>query len=275
MTWHVDADLQAAYDGGRLDTARVMAVDAHLIGCADCRAAVPGDAAWLARSWAGVFDGVVAPAPAARGLHRLGMPYHRIRLLTATPALRWSWLAATAAVLVFAVLAAHLAGAGRPTLLVFLVVAPILPVLAVAGAYGARVDAMHEITATTPAAGPGLVLLRSATVVGVSMAMSAAAALVLPGPGWYAVAWLLPAFLLSTGSLALATTMPLPLAAGLLGTGWLATAAGALVLSAGLSGPVQAQLFGPSAQAVYLVAALGAAAVLIVRRGRLEPGGSR
>lgn len=133
-----------------------MAVEAHLARCSDCRNAVPADEAWLDRSWDALLEVVDSPrrSPLEWLFARLGLPEHRARLLAATPALRRAWLTATVAVLAFAVLAAHLAESGWP-LLTFLLVAPVLPVLAVATAYGPRVDPMHEITATTPTAGPG------------------------------------------------------------------------------------------------------------------------
>jgi hypothetical protein len=274
MTWHVDEELFEAYEQGRLDPSRVMAVDAHLQVCPVCRGAVPIDMVWLDQSWEMVVDAIHTPAPSRlrRTMERIGLPEHRIRLLAATPALRWSWLAATAAVLTFGVAAAYTGDTGaRTTLLLFLIFAPVLPVLAVATAYGPPVDPMHEITSTTPTAGPSLVFWRATVVVGVSMAMGVVAAALLPGPGWYAVAWLLPAFLLCVSSLALATLMALPLAAGLLGGAWLTTIGA--VAAAG--GTVQSFAFGPAAQAGYLLAAAAAAAVLTVRRRRLDPGESR
>ena len=274
MTWHVSAELFEAYDRGRLDPARVMAVDAHLQVCAVCRGAVPVDAAWRDRSWSAVLDTVQAPASrrAERVLQRLGLPEHRVRLLAATPALRWSWLTATAAVLAFAVVAAATGQAGARTVpLLFLVFAPVLPVLAVASAYGPPADPMHEIAAATPAAGPALVLWRATAVVGVSLAMGMVAALLLPGPGWYALAWLLPAFLLCVCTLALATVLPLPAAAAVFGGAWL-TVVGAPAVS---GQDVSSAFFAPGAQAGYLVAAAVAAAVLTVRRRRLDPGETR
>lgn len=262
MAWHVDELLLAEYQGGRLDPSRVMAVDAHLQACADCRGAVPVDAEWLDRSWEAVLDRLQPPT--ARGL----LSGHRVRLLAATPALRWSWLAATVAVLAFGVVAAH-AGDFRSSMSLFLIFAPILPVLAVATAYGPPFDPMHEITSMTPAAGPALVLWRAAAVVAASMAMGMVAAALLPGPGWYAVAWLLPSFLLCVSSLALATVMPLPLAAGVLAAIW-ATTVGAIA-SSGTALP----MFGPAAQFGYLLAAAVAAGVLTTRRRRLDPGASR
>ncbi|MFI2711872.1 zf-HC2 domain-containing protein [Micromonospora sp. NPDC018662] len=281
MSWHVHPELIDEYQRGGLDTPRVMAVEAHLTGCPPCRSTVTVDVRWLDDNFQAVLDVVQAPrrSLAERALCRLGVPEHRALVLAATPALRRSWLAATAVVLAFAVSAAYLGREGQPTLLWFLVAAPVLPVLAVATAYGAVVDRLHEITSTTPTAGPGLVLWRALAVVGVSMSMGVVAAMLLPDRGWYAVAWLLPAFLLCLGSLALATVMPLPLAAGLLGGGWLTTVT---VLTNVLATPgvpvdaaVRRQLFGPAAQAAYLVAGLVAALILIMRRRRLEPGGSR
>lgn len=272
MAWHVDAELLEAYDSGGLDPSRVMAVDAHLQACARCRGVVPLDMVWLDRSWTVIYESIHTPQPSRieRTAERLGLPGHRLRLLTATPALRWSWLVATAAVLAFAVIAAY-ADEGGTTQLLFLTFAPILPVLAVATAYGPPVDPMHEVTATTPAAGPTLVLWRATAVVGVSMAMGVVAALLLPGPGWLAAAWLLPAFLLCVSSLALATVLALPFAAGVLGVIWL-TAIGAV---AGTGGAVQSAVFGPVTQTGYLLAATAAVAVLIRRRRRLDPGETR
>lgn len=274
MTWHVNAELFEEYDRGGLDPSRVMAVDAHLRACAVCRGAVPVDAAWLDRSWSAVLEAVQGPAahPAERLLQRLGLPEHRLRLLSATPALRWSWLASTAAVLAFAVVAAYTGRAGAEVVqLLFLVFAPVLPVLAVATAYGPPADPMHEITTATPLSGPALVLWRATAVVSVSMAMGLGAAVLLPGPGWFALAWLLPAFLLCVSTLALATVLPLPAAAGLFAGAWLAGTGAPAVSGADVS----PAFHEPGAQAGYLVAAAVAAAVLMVRRRRLDPGETR
>jgi hypothetical protein len=273
MTWHVDADLFAAYGRGRLSPSQVMAVDAHLQACAVCRDSVPLDPDWLDRSWELIAESLGRPAPgvAERLLHHAGLPDHRIRLLAATPALRWSWLAATAAVLAFGVIAAYTGEAGaRTTLLIFLILAPVMPVLAVATAYGPPADPMHEITSTTAMAGPSLVLWRATAVVAVSMAMGAVAAVLLPGPAWSAVAWLLPALLLCISTLALATALPLVTAAAVFGSAWLLAVGGTAV--SGFA--VRPVFFGPAAQLAYVAAAALAAAILTVRRGRFD-GGTR
>lgn len=283
MNWHVPPEMLTDYDRGRLDAVRVMAVETHVARCATCRSALPADEGWLADGWTAVLDVVDAPRRGVleRLLHRVGLPGHRARLLAATPALQWSWLLSTVAVLAFAVAAAHLTGGGDgPALMLFLVVAPVLPVLAVSTAYGAPVDPLHEVSATTPMAGPGLLLWRASAVLTVSTAMGLAAAWFLPARGWAVVAWLLPALALCLAALALSTVLPLPTAAGVLGCGWLLTVGAATVLSAGRAEQlfgltVQHRVFGPGAQLCYLLAALAAGAVLTVRRRRLDLGEPR
>ncbi|GIF44390.1 hypothetical protein [Actinoplanes xinjiangensis] len=271
--WHLDPGLLEQYETGVLGPSRIMAVEAHLLACAGCRALIPADDAWLADSWSAVYDDIHAPRVGSiqRLLTRAGLPEHRFRLLTATPTLRWSWVLATAAVLMLAVAAARVgADSSVPIAQAFLVLAPILPVIAVSGAYGPPADPMHEITGTTPAAGPALVLWRAVSVIGVAVLMATVAAVLLPGPGWYAAAWLLPALLLCTGTLALATVLSLPVAAGILGGLWITG-----VLAAASDERAVASMFGPTAQLAYLVSAVLAAAVLILRRRRFDLGENR
>jgi hypothetical protein len=273
--WHIDPGLLEQYESGALVPSRVMAVEAHMSACADCRALVPADDTWLDESWTAVYDEIHAPRvnPIARLLARAGLPEHRLRLLAATPALRWSWLLATSAVLTLAVAAGWLGRDGSHLIgQVFLMLAPILPVTAVSGAYGPPADPMHEITGTTPAAGPALVLWRAVSVIGVAVVMATVAAVLLPGPGWYAVAWLLPALLLCTGTLALATSLTLPVAAGVLGTLWLT---GVLAVAGATEELFVPSVFGPPAQLAYLLAAAVSVAVLILRRRRFDLGESR
>ncbi|GIE32112.1 membrane protein [Actinoplanes italicus] len=273
--WHIDPGLIEQYENGTLVPSRVMAVEAHMLSCAACRALIPAEDAWLDDSWSAVYDELHAPrvGPVARLLTRAGLPGHRLRLLTATPALRWSWVLATSAVLTLAVAAAWFGREGSQAIgQAFLALAPILPVIAVSGAYGPPADPMHEITGTTPAAGPGLVLWRAVSVIGVAVVMAGVAAVLLPGPGWYAAAWLLPALLLSTGTLALATSLTLPVAAVVLGALWLT---GVLVVARTAEGLFVSSVFGPTAQLAYLLAAAVFAAVLITRRRRFDLGESR
>ncbi|GGN81256.1 hypothetical protein GCM10010112_57480 [Actinoplanes lobatus] len=274
--WHIDPELLEQYEQGVLNPSRVMAVEAHMSACATCRGRIPVDITWLTGNWSIVFDNIHAPqaGPVQRFLTRVGLPEHRFRLLTATPALRWSWLIATVSVVVLAVIAASLAAAGDTggASRLFLILAPVLPVVAVSGAYGSGIDPMHEITGTTPSAGPALVLWRAISVIGAATALAGVAGLLLPGPGWYAAAWLLPALLLCTGTLALATVWSLQAAAVALGGLWLTGVSWVLGARSEVFVPL---VFGPIAQFVYLAAAAAAVAVLIRRRRHFDLGESR
>jgi hypothetical protein len=270
-TWHVADELLVEYEQGRLDPARVMSVEAHVARCAVCRRAVPVDPGWLTANWDGVLDTVGQPDRpwAERLVTRLGVPDHRVRLLAATPGLRMSWLLGNAVVLAFAVTAALLAEpASAAQLAVFLAVAPVLPLLAVATAYGRGVDPLYEIASTTPLAGTRLLLWRASAVLVASIALGAVASAFLPVDGLAAVAWLLPALALSAGTLALATAVPIGVAAAGLGGCWLIG-----VAASGLGDDLQV-VAGPPAQLCYAGAAVLAVTVLTVRR-RLDPGESR
>jgi hypothetical protein len=267
--WHVHPGTLDDYLTGRLDPARVLSVEAHVARCARCRGAIPADQAWLDDGWAEILDAVDRPrlSPVERLLRLVGVPEHRARLLAATPSLRRSWLLSLAAVLGFAVLASQATGDGNGHTLVFLVVAPVLPVLAVAAAYGPRVDPVHEIAATTPSAGAKLLLWRSSAVLVASVVTCAVGAALLHDAGWLAAAWLLPALALCLTGLALATAVPLQLAAGVLGGSWVI----AVITVVNVTRD-QGTAFGPVAQVGYVVAAALAALTLFARRRRLDPG---
>jgi len=273
MTWHIPSDMLADYQDGRLDSVRTMSVEAHVSRCEPCRSAFAPDEQWLVGSWDGVLDVIDQPRRGMleRFLCQLGIPEDRVRLLVATPALRRSWLLAMGAVLLFAVLSARLGEGDSPRrFLLFLAIAPVLPVLAVAAAYGPHVDPVHEIQVTTPMAGPTLLALRSTAVLVTSLLMGVVAAAFLPAPGWLAVAWLLPALALCLASLALSTAMAPQVAAPLLGGCWVA----ALVVAVGLSDN-EFVVFGPAAQAGYVLAGSLASTILIWRHRRLDPGERR
>ena len=67
-----------------------------------------------------------------------------------------------------------------------------MPVAAVAFAYGQDVDPMWDTTLAAPYSPLRLLLLRAVSVVVVALPLALAAAPLLPGPPWVAVAWLLP-----------------------------------------------------------------------------------
>lgn len=224
-TWHLDPTLVAAYADGSLDDPRAYSIEAHLLGCTVCRTAVADafDATRLEEVWGGIVAELDAPVPGPieRLLLRLGVPDHIARLLAATPTLSLAWVGAVAAALGFAVLAAHVVGTDR-ALLAFLGVAPLVPVVGVAVAYGPRVDPSHELGIATPMQGWHLLALRAVAVLGVSVVLVGLAATALPALGWIAAAWLLPALGGTLATLALSTFVAPHWAAGGVAWAWLA-----------------------------------------------------
>ena len=228
-TWHADTALLTQYASGELDAARAYSLEAHLLACDVCRSGVGelSDRAQLDRMWAEVTEAVDAPKPGIveRGLVRLGVRDHVVRLLAATPSLRLSWLGAEVLALGFAVIAANSAITERGRSLgtfLFLVVAALLPVGGVAAAYGPGLDPTYEVSLASPMRSFGLLMTRAAAVLETSTVLAGVAALALPGMGWTTVAWLLPSLGLTLASLALATRLRPLVAAGSVTVAWAA-----------------------------------------------------
>ncbi|MFI1829204.1 zf-HC2 domain-containing protein [Streptomyces sp. NPDC020412] len=214
-------------DYARRETAphALRAVEAHLDRCPLCRSRLSAhtDPRVLDHGWERLDIAIDAPVPgrAERLLLRFGVPDHVARLVAATPVLRASWVGAAALTLLLTTLIARLAEpAGTPVL--FLGLAPLLPVAGVAVSYGWRWDPAHEMGLVTPLRAFRLVLLRTAVVLGTCIALTCAASLALPGLGLATFGWLLPGCALTAVSLALAAHMESTTAAGVTAAGWLA-----------------------------------------------------
>ncbi len=266
MSWHVESELLARYARGEIDQARAFSIEAHLPSCSDCRERIASlvDGARVARLWEGIEETLDAPrrAPVETGLVRLGVSEHLARLLGATPALRLSWLLACAGALAFAVWAATRGEAG---VLVFLALAPLLPLAGVAAAYGPDVDPTYEVGLASPLRSSHLLLIRATAVLASTTAIAGVTALALRGLAWTAAAWLLPSLALTLGSLALATRMAHLRTCGSLATVWLLV----VFLSWRVGDEPLAAFQIPGQAASALVAAL-AAVVLVRRRDSFE-----
>lgn len=192
MSWHIPEQLARAYVAGDVQGARAASVEAHVMTCDVCRSLVGAEVATerLENIWSAVEDEVDAPHRtwSERMLHWVGMSETDARLVAAAPSLHLSWLSSLAAVLLFAAWASNTEERG---VTLFLIVAPIVPVLAVAGAYGKQFDPTFEVSVACPYPTLRLVLLRSVTVVAVSGALALAASMLVPNGG-IAAAWLLP-----------------------------------------------------------------------------------
>ena len=164
--------------------------------------------------WDRVADELQAPprTRTERLAARLGLSDRDALLVAAAPALRGSWLLGLLLCLLFSVVAVS-QGEARAGL-AFLCIAPLLPVGAVAFAYGQEADPIWEVTLAAPYPPLRLLLLRAVSVVLVALPLALVAAPVLPGPPWVAGAWLLPAFACAALTLALSTWIPVQHAAG-------------------------------------------------------------
>ncbi|HEV7807004.1 MAG TPA: hypothetical protein VGO80_14370 [Solirubrobacteraceae bacterium] len=260
MSTHVDSDLLCAYTTGEIDAAHAFSVDAHVVLCPTCQAAVAplADPVRLERVLAAVEDELDAPPLGAieRVLRALRIRPDLGRLLAATPSLSLSWLSSVALALSFAVMAAR---EGEHGMLLFLCLAALLPMAGVAMSFSRALDPTFEIGVAAPFSSVRLLLLRAATVLATTAAIAGAAATALPGAGWNAVAWVVPSLALTLASLALATYIPALAAFAVVTTAWLAV----VLLNDAVADDVLA-MFGRPAQ-VGLVA-LGAGAALVLGR---------
>lgn len=262
--WHVEPAALGRYAAGSLGGSAAASVETHLLACAACRGALAPavDGGRLDAVWAEVVDRIDAPrrTPVERLLLRLGMDDATARLVAAAPSLTVSWLASLTLAMVFAVLAAD---SGAKGLLLFLALAPVLPVAGVAVAYGREMDPTHDIGLAAPYSTFRLILLRSGAVLVSSLLLLGVGAVLLPVDSWLAAAWLLPSLALTTATLAAATRIQPTWAAGLIVTAWLLA-----VFSAFRSTGSAYAAFGASGQLLCL-ALLALSLAVLVHRGRI------
>ena len=270
-TWHVAAADLRRYAAGTADIAVAASVEAHVVRCGACAAALAPavDTGRLDSIWAEVADVVDAPrrTPLERLLTAFGVSEATARLLAATPNLRTGWFGALGVVLVLALSITALGGReGDSTPLLLL--APLLPVIGVAAAFGRYADPAYDLTIAAPYSTLRLLLLRSAAVLVTCVALTALVALLLPGAEGTA-AWLLPALGLTLGTLALATWWTPPVAAAAVGGTWTLLVA-EVAHRRGL-----ADLTSSPAQLTCAALAALAATVLVRRRRCFDQEGTR
>ena len=220
----------------------------------------------LEANWRGVLVELDAPplSRTERALRRVGIPGWTSRLLVATPALRRAWFLAVGLTVVIGIGSTD-AASPRDSLFTLLLVAPMLPVLGVALAYGPDADPAHESTVATPASGLRLVLIRAAAVVAVSMIGIGAAALLAPALPAMAAAWLIPSLALTAVCLAAMTVTAPRRAATATVVGWVIVV---LVARRAADDPLAA--FTAIGQAAAAAAFVVGMAVAWLRRDRFE-----
>jgi len=258
--WHLTTHTVALYRSAGADAVLAASVEAHLIGCPECRttvatAAGPRAEADSRRRW----DALAAEVdrPRRSPLARLGL---------STPPLLAAWGVAVVLVFVVPVLPVLLTTGGSvPTLL--LALAPVASPVAVALSYQVASDPAGELTLATPVAGLRLVAARALLVGVAAIPLGVAAAVVLDLSLALALAWLLPGLALSSVVLLAGTTRLDPAAvAAVLGTAWalaVATPSATRRVSVEL---VAAQVSSPSVQLAALAVALLCLALTLSRR---------
>jgi hypothetical protein len=262
--WHVDDDLLDTYvDGHAMTPALLASVEAHLERCTTCQArlAPPADHVRLDAVWAEITDTLDAPRTwwVERLLLRVGVAPDTARLVAMTPSLQLSWVTATVIVLALALAVAHTGDRG---VALFLALAPVLPVAAVALAFGPRTDPLYEVGIAAPYSSFRLLLVRSAAVVAVTFVLALATAALLPSTPLVAAAWLLPALALTCSSLALAGRVDPLVSSVALATSWLAVAL------SGLAPGRDPLLVATVVPQVFCLVLFLAAAVALVRQRR-------
>lgn len=260
MSWHVDRDALHRYQTGPVNRVAAASLEAHVTTCSECRGRLVVDDGWLERSWTAIADRVEPGRPSLVEiiLSAVGLRQDLARLIALSPAFRLSFLLAVVIVLGFAV-AASTSDPNGSAFRIFLVLAPLLPVGGIALAYGHLVDPLHELTLSSPIDSFRLLLLRSITVLVVSVGLGLAAWPLIDAPTVFGPsAWLAPALALTLITLALASRFQAWLSAVMVAGGWVA--AMAIALSWDL------ETFNTRAQPIYLLAALVAGLVVAVQR---------
>ncbi|WP_052852786.1 zf-HC2 domain-containing protein [Streptomyces avicenniae] len=264
MTWHATpADLRD-YASGTLPAPRLWSIDTHLAACAPCRTALAAtaDPAVTDAGWARLDAELDAPRPGAVEslLVRCGTPDHTARLLTATPVMRRSWLAAVALTLL---LAAVVGRTGTPLLL--LATAPLLPLAGVAVSFGPRIDPLYETALVAPVHTFRLLMIRSVAVLLTTLPAALAASLTMPSAALLMAGWLPPALALTSLGLVLTPRLGPVAAPATVGAGWLAALLAGRLLTDGAPFPLTA-----AGQLTGVAAALAAAAALVAARDRFD-----
>jgi hypothetical protein len=206
MTWHADTAVLDRYARGQLDDIHAASVEAHVTRCAQCRqaAAAVVDRRALTAIKLRLDDRLDDPRPGrlVRGLTAIGVPDRDARLIAGSLSLETSWCAASLVAVCFALLAAS-AHSSRVALGLFLVIAPLVPLVGVALAFGRRADPAFEIAQSCPTSGFRIVLVRALAVV--TMTVPVLVVLSLPFGTILAFAWLLPAAAMAAVALAAGT----------------------------------------------------------------------
>jgi len=180
-----------------------------------------------------------------------------------------SYAAGTAGTVVAWSVEAHLTGCARCRSALSVLVGPLLVLAGVAAAFLPMFDPACRLTVAAPFSGFTLLLVRAVSALAAALVPVAAAAFLVPGPGWLPLALLLPSLALSAFALAAATVVGPRAAAVTAGALW---ALPVLLLNAAHDPVLIVQTNAQLACAAVLCAC---AVVLLARHDRFEWGWMR
>lgn len=208
-----------------------------------------------------------APAESrlARTLRRFGVRDLSVPLVTATPALRRSWFIAVISALLFGLGSAdETALAGPDDIVTFLTVAPLVPLLGIALAFGKGVDPTHDIVIAAPRDTFVVFLVRALTVLTASTVLLLPASLLLPHGGLWRVAWLLPSLALTAATMAMTSRFEARRVALATAATWVAIVITVVNLTSANA------FFGLTTQVLAAIVTVGAAAFVYMRRAAFD-----
>ena len=284
MTWHADATTLASYLDGGLSEAYACSVEAHLLACERCRLAlamtatdrdsaraadIPEHESMHERTWARVLDEVDRPSSdPVLGLLVRWWPEHELRPVLAAPVLRKAGCAAGVLLLAIATLVANLRPGTGLTL--FLVVAPIVPLVGVALAYSHPDELCGEIADALPYRRFRLLLARTAAVVGLTIPVMVLLSIALPVDLPTALLWLAPSLAMCSLALALSSLLDARIVAAGLVVLWLFATTGTWQAASTRLSVDQlldrSYVFDPGGQLLLLCVTAVALAVAVMRR---------
>lgn len=270
--WHASDELltRFASDPSNVDYALAASLEAHLVGCDRCRRLI-GDRlgpSFLDESWARIADEIDQPTATVteRALRAVGVPDAWARLLVATPGLLGAGAISVAAILILVVVGSRT----TETAGAFLVLAPLLPMAAVAASFHPAADPAGEAGVATPLHGWALAL-RRVVVIGAGVFVLLAVADVAMGDiGVPVSAWVLPSLALAAAGLALGTWFRIEAAVGSLVMAWIVIVSSVRWFDGPEVSFADSSTFAPLGQVLATAALVIAAAVIAVRRDRFQ-----
>jgi putative zinc finger protein len=226
VSWHIDEPAWQAYTAGRLDPAAEAAVEMHVTACTDCRAGARALMPDPEPLWQAIHAEITRPRLPwpLRALARLGVPEDDVVVLAGTRDLLLSWSLAVGAAVLCAIVTglapARLPGGPQAF---FLILAPLVPVLAVVATYDAT-DPFREVAEATPFSKLRLALLRTSAALIAAIPLTVAVALTVPNLRGYFATWLLPGLALTVITLILLTWLTAWVACAVTSAGWITAA---------------------------------------------------